>query len=484
MTDVMGRVGQSPREAATSGRDNGANSNPNPLISDSPAPISFVVLAQMVPDEAPALPLLLQDAMTTAAEAPLETTAVPRTTGGGSSRYDSDFGEVIVGLDANEADDTASPVPLAFARLLIDNTAAPLSIASPTAVPGLPAAGAGGGLTIDGAAGTDDAGSGNDDTGPGGEASSAGGDDTEFDGEAADVGLGKTPAGPGADQALFTVHADAVDFASIDAGGYLDGSQYSARNGDDIVILPANAATALAAGFTEGTWFLAGNGNDQITGGELDDRIDGRAGDDSLIGGAGNDSLIGSSGGDTLDGGPGNDLLDGGSSRDLVIGGDGDDTLIGAAKSDILDGGSGNDLLDGGNDPDLLIGGGGNDTLLGGNGADTLYGGDGDDSLTGGLRRDDFVYSLTTDEGNDTITDFQPGKSGDTLTIADLMDMNGDGRIDTADLDASGSLSGTAAGIVITFDSGTSVTLAGLDGSGIDSFGVLVSQAQVNLDFV
>ncbi|MEQ9607624.1 MAG: calcium-binding protein [Kiloniellaceae bacterium] len=446
MTDAMGRIGLNPRQAANSGRDIGTIAHPNPLLPDVPARFPSAVLAQMVLDEAPSPPLLLQDALAPPAQGPLETAAVQRTAGGGGSRYDSDFGAVIAGLDASEITGTASPVPLAFARLFVDDEVAPLSLALATAV--------------------------------------SGSEGTDIEGNDSDAAPGRTPAGPGADRALFTVHFDTIDFTLVDAGGYLDGTQYSARNGDDIVVLPPNAATALAAGFTVGTLFLAGEGNDQITGGELDDRIDGGTGDDSLIGGAGDDTLIGASERDTLDGGSGNDLLDGGSNRDFLIGGDGDDTLLGGAKSDILNGGSGNDLLDGGNDPDLLIGGGGNDTLLGGNGADTLYGGDGDDSLTGGLRRDDFVYSLTTDEGNDTITDFQTGKGGDTLAIADIVDMSGDGRIDTADLDVSGSVSGGSSGIVITFDSGTSITLAGLDGTGIDSFGALISQAKVNIDFV
>ncbi|WP_340117504.1 calcium-binding protein [Pelagibius sp. 7325] len=483
MTDAMGRVGLNPRQAADGGRDIGTLAHENPLLPDVPDPFPSAVLAQMVLDEAPSLPLL-QGALATTAEGPLETAAVPRTAGGGGSRYDSDFSAVIAGLEASEITGTASPVPPVFLRLFVDDEGAPLSLTLPRAVSGIPAPGAGRGATIDRTSGTVITSPNSGDNGLGGEDSGSGSEGTDIKGSDSDAVLGRTPAGPGADRALFTVHFDTIDFTLVDAGGYLDGTHYFARNGDDIVILPPNAATAQAAGFTVGTLFLAGEGNDQITGGELDDRIDGGIGDDSLIGGAGDDTLIGASERDTLDGGSGNDLLDGGSNRDLLIGGDGDDTLLGGAKSDILNGWAGNDLLDGGNDPDLLVGGGGNDTLLGGNGSDTLYGGDGDDSLTGGLRRDDFVYSLTTDEGNDTITDFQSGKGGDTLAIADLIDMNGDGRIDTADLDASGSVTGADGGIVITFDSGTSITLAGLDGTGIDSFGALSSQAKVNIDLV
>jgi hypothetical protein len=37
---------------------------------------------------------------------------------------------------------------------------------------------------------------------------------------------------------------------------------------------------------------------------------------------------------------------------------------------------------------------------------------------------------------------------------------------------------------MITFDSGTSITLDGIDGTGIDSFADLVSNAKVNVDIL
>lgn len=461
MIDATGQERLVPRQAADSSRDGRTVTNPNPVAPEVSATSPDVLLAQMVLDEVPDLPPLppqfgaaiddpkLQGVLATGAEAPFATTAGSRATGGGGSRYDSDFGEVIASLEASETANIATPVPLAFARLLTDDTEVTFSVALPAVVPGTPGSGSSRSSNTDGAAGSVIAGSDGDDTGLGGDDSSSGSDNTGFDGEDTDAGPGGTPAGPGADQALFTGHADTVDFTLIDAGGYLDGTQYSAGNGDDIVILPANAEEALAAGFAEGTLFVAENGNDQVIGGDLADAIDG------------------------------------GNSHDLLIGGGGDDTLFGGNGLDTLYGGDGDDSLSGGGDngKDWLNGGAGNDTLSGGNGKDILIGSLGDDSLIGGLGRDDFVYSLTTDEGNDTITDFQSGKGGDTLVIDDVTDVNGDGKIDIADLDASGSLSGTATGIVITFDSGTSIALADLGGTGIASFADLVSQAKVNVDF-
>ena len=66
-------------------------------------------------------------------------------------------------------------------------------------------------------------------------------------------------------------------------------------------------------------------------------------------------------------------------------------------------------MLDGGNGNDQLYGGAGKDTLYGGNGDDTLSGGAGNDVLTGGSGADSFVFEKTTQNGLDTITDFQVG---------------------------------------------------------------------------
>jgi Ca2+-binding RTX toxin-like protein len=284
--------------------------------------------------------------------------------------------------------------------------------------------------------------------GDGDDTGSGGGDDTGSGGD--DTGSGGDFTGSGGDP-LFTHQADSVDFNGVSSDDYLDGTQYDALSGNDYVILPDSAAEASEAGYAPGTLFFANSGDDTVLGGAMAD------------------------------------LIDGGNGRDQVYGGEGGDTLFGGNGLDTLFGGEGNDWLSGGNDnsKDCLDGGAGNDTLQGGNGKDTLIGGADDDVLTGGHGRDSFSYSLTADEGDDTITDFESGNGGDDLIITDVVDITGDGAVDIADLDAGGhSVSGTADSVTVTFDSGTSIILAGLDGSGIDSFDDLVSQAQVNVDIL
>lgn len=328
----------------------------------------------------------------------------------------------------------------------------------------------------------------------------------------------ENPVGPGADTALFTRKADNVDLNDIDVGGYLEGTQYDADNGNDTVVLPENARQALEAGFTVGTLFDAGRGNDLVTGGGLADLVDGAQGHDTVIGGAGDDSLDGGAGHDSLLGGEDNDLLDGGRNNDILLGGSGDDSLagdhgrdrlegeegrdlllggggndsllggedndqlFGEAGRDTLDGGRDADLLDGGSGNDLLFGGQGDDSLDGGAGRDTLDGGLGDDIMTGGDGRDTFSFSIAENQGDDLILDFDSGKSGDRLELTDVLDVNGDHKVRIDDLDVGGhTVSGTVDAIVITFEQGGSLTLSGLDGSGVDSFADLLDM-KVNVD--
>ena len=152
--------------------------------------------------------------------------------------------------------------------------------------------------------------------------------------------------------------------------------------------------------------FVAGSGNDAVTGNDAANRLDGRAGndrlsggrgDDRLAGGAGNDRLAGGAGADAMDGGPGRDLLwyaesDAGVDVDLSTGAgsggpaEGDtfqnvEGVIGSAHADTLTGGAGNDWLAGRGGGDVLAGGGGNDNLVGGAGADAMDGGAGHDRV-------------------------------------------------------------------------------------------------------
>lgn len=410
---------------------------------------------------------------------PLDVAAnAPGAIGGGTSTYQSDFGELIDGLEANDGGTAQSGTRTPGNRL------ASLDLGSD------------------------------------GSSFPPGAGNTETDPEVpVEPPIG--PEGPGPDEPLFTKNDDNVDLNSIDVGGYKDGTQYNADNGNDIVILPSNVSEALEAGFAPGTLFRASNGNDQVTGGTLDDLIDGgkghdllvggdgedslwgNTGNDSLTGGEGDDSLFGGNDDDTLNGGPGQDRLDGGGSNDSLTGGSGDDslvgshgrdTLLGGDGSDLVEGGKGNDSIDGGSGSDLLIGdigsdlligGAGDDTLRGGVHNDTLNGGTDDDVMTGGDGRDTFSFSLAGNEGDDLILDFMTtGSSRDTLEIANLTDVNGDGVIDVDDLDAGGnSVTGSVVSVVISFDTGSLLTMDGVDGTGVSSFNDLLD-INVDIDIV
>ena len=100
-------------------------------------------------------------------------------------------------------------------------------------------------------------------------------------------------------------------------------------------------------------------------------------------------------------------IISGTNRSDILVGTEGADQIEGLNGKDILNGGGGNDTLLGGNSQDILVGGDGDDSLIGENGRDILDGGPGSDTLTGGLGRDIFI--LRSDEGEDTIVDFQLG---------------------------------------------------------------------------
>ncbi len=164
--------------------------------------------------------------------------------------------------------------------------------------------------------------------------------------------------------------------------------------------------------------FYGGADNDILNGDDGVDTLNGGADNDKLYGGADNDILNGDGGHDTLKGGDGNDKLYGGADNDILNGDDGVDTLKGGDGNDKLYGGADNDILNGDGDRDTLKGGDGNDKLYGGadndilngdGGHDTLNGGNGFDTLSGGDGVDTFILSLT-DDGIDTVTDFQTAK--------------------------------------------------------------------------
>jgi Ca2+-binding RTX toxin-like protein len=117
--------------------------------------------------------------------------------------------------------------------------------------------------------------------------------------------------------------------------------------------------------------------------------------------------LEGTAGSEDLFGGDGDDDMDGHSGNDYMEGRGGDDVMEGGRGSDWLEGGEGDDNLDGGRGSDYLLGGEGNDSMDGGRGQDILSGGEGNDTLTGGEDEDYFIFR--EGDGDDVITDFQPG---------------------------------------------------------------------------
>jgi Ca2+-binding RTX toxin-like protein len=93
----------------------------------------------------------------------------------------------------------------------------------------------------------------------------------------------------------------------------------------------------------------------------------------------------------------------------VFSGGSGATTITGTALADQITTGLGNDVISGGN---------GADRIDAGNGSNTITGGAGDDILTGGTGVDTYVFSATTTNGNDTITNFTGGT--DKLNVVNM----------------------------------------------------------------
>jgi len=99
-------------------------------------------------------------------------------------------------------------------------------------------------------------------------------------------------------------------------------------------------------------------------------------------------------------------LFTGDATDNSVTGTEFADIFSGGSGADIFDGGLGNDSISGDDGNDSLFGGGGSDTLNGGIGNDTLIGGVGTNVLNGGAGLDVFVFSGTTADGGDFITNY------------------------------------------------------------------------------
>jgi len=291
-----------------------------------------------------------------------------------------------------------------------------------------------------------------------------------------------------------------------------------------------------ATGSTAATWQFGRGGDDHLIGGDSRDFLIGGSGDDVLGGNGGNDFLIGGSGADQLIGGAGNDFLIGGGGADQLIGGAGHDRFYvdaadthidggagidrvyvqGAAGVDLnlasanveqaygnrgddsfdasgmtvgtrqfgrdgddrLSGGDAGDWLRGDRGDDTLLGNGGDDRLEGRAGEDRLDGGAGDDLLIGGGGADTFIFHLAASddgrlaaEGDDRILDL---KRGETLSFDSVLDSDGNGTVDIADLAGHVDVSSAGHTVTLNFDGGGSITLNGLQGGAFDSIQDLI----------
>ncbi|MDX1575434.1 MAG: hypothetical protein R3285_04525, partial [Kiloniellales bacterium] len=107
---------------------------------------------------------------------------------------------------------------------------------------------------------------------------------------------------------------------------------------------------------------------------------------------------------------------------------------------------------------------GAGDTIDAGAGNDVIFGQGGDDSLTGGTGADTFVYTLTADEGSDSILDFSVAE-GDLLSFVNVSDSDSSGTLGIEDV-VDGFVDGGGAGAVDTLvlASGTTIMIADADG--------------------
>lgn len=131
--------------------------------------------------------------------------------------------------------------------------------------------------------------------------------------------------------------------------------------------------------------YIAGSGNDVVTGNDVTNYLKGQDGDDDLRGNGGNDILEGGAGSDRLDGGAGMDWASYRDSSTGVTVNLAEGTLVGAhAEGDVLV------------DIENIIGSAHADVLTGDDGANSLEGGPGADSLAGGAGEDTTSYTLST----------------------------------------------------------------------------------------
>ena len=107
----------------------------------------------------------------------------------------------------------------------------------------------------------------------------------------------------------------------------------------------------------------------------------------------------------------------------------------------------------------------GANTLIGTSGDDAIYGYGGDDTLTGAGGADVFYFSLASDEGSDSISDFST-TAGDIFSFTDVTDVKPAAGVDIDDV-VSSFFDGGGAGLVdtVVLESGTTILITDVDGT-------------------
>ena len=190
--------------------------------------------------------------------------------------------------------------------------------------------------------------------------------------------------------------------------------------------------------------FVAGSGDDAVTGNDANNHLWGNPGNDTLAGGTGNDWLYGGPGADQLDGGGGGDgagysWSDAGIRVHLGTGTAAGGNAQGDSFNGIehLSGSLHQDTLTGDGDTNRLWGQDGDDHLAGLGGDDWLNGGMGDDVLLGGRGNDTFAFAFGGEpSGEDVIRDFGDDRS--PAGEQDMIELFGDFSFSSLTLTASG----------------------------------------------
>ena len=335
---------------------------------------------------------------------------------------------------------------------------------------------------------------------------------------------------------IYDTHGfDTLDYSTDDTNQRIDLNP----EGVSDVFTNASLGTIIIARDTIIERYVAGSGDDNVTGNIADNVLEGRDGDDTLMGGHGNDTLIGGPGADALGGDAGLDTASyAGSSTAVTVnlsdgtatGGDAegdsftsienltgsafDDTLIGDSSDNVLEGGDGADTLDGGAGADTasyatsdaaitvdlstgtntgghaagdtitsienLLGSRYSDVLTGDAGANRLDGGAGNDHLTGGAGADTLVGGT----GIDTAS-YAASAAAVTVNLETGAASGGDAQGDT--LDSVEYLTGSAHADTLIGDAGNNVLEGGdgadtLDGgAGIDTASYAGSASRVDV---